>query len=248
MHDEIEKEMLRSKALPLLRKYNLITNTNIDPNLMGIQIAVRNQFAPEIATEYLKYGFVIAVPTDTVYGLACDATNVEAIRRLYDIKSRNKEKPLAICLGNVVDLNEWAKIDHLSISLLHSLLPGPVTLILESINNTLDKSLCLEGKVGIRIPDYSFIRTLSQRLGKPLALTSANLSNEPSAKQIYEFKNIWNRVPVIFDGGTLNVNSGASTIVDLSKTGVFKIVRDGAALEDTISILKSYSLSEKESL
>lgn len=245
MHDEIEKQMLRSKALPLLRKFNLITNTSTDPHFMGVTVPVVSQFASEIATEYLKFGFVIAVPTDTVYGLACDATNIEAIRRLYHIKSRNKEKPLAICLGNVVDLNEWAKIEHLSISLLHSLLPGPVTLILESINDTLDKSLCLDGKVGIRIPDSSFIRTLSQKLGKPLALTSANLSNEPSAKQISEFKNIWDRIPVIFDGGTLSANSGASTIVDLSETGHFKIIRDGAALSDTITILKSYTLSEK---
>lgn len=243
MLDELENQMLRSTALPLLRKYNLIHHLNPESSVMGIQVQVTTPFIEDIALEYLKSGLVIAVPTDTVYGLACDATNVEAISRLYNIKSRNKEKPLAICLGNVVDLNDWANIQHLPINLLHSLLPGAVTLILESINHTLDRSLCLDDKVGIRIPDYSLIRTLSQKLQKPLALTSANLSDEPSARRISEFKNIWNKIPVILDGGELNATS-ASTIVDLSEIGFFKIVREGAAFEDTIKILKRYSLKE----
>lgn len=242
---DIEKQMLRSMALPLLRKFNIINNISADSPLMGVQIPVTHPFSEEIAYEYLKFGMVLAVPTDTVYGLACDATNVGAITKLYNIKARNKEKPIAICLGSVSDLNQWANIKHLPTSLLHSLLPGPVTLILESINNNLDSSLCLKGKVGIRIPDYSFIRTLSLKLDKPLALTSANLSNEPSAIKISQFKNIWNKVPIIFDGGTLNLNSGASTIVDLSESGSFKVIRVGAALEETITILKQYNLKDK---
>lgn len=235
--------MLRSMALPLLRKFNVIHNG--ESPLMGIQIPINSSFAEEVAIEYLKLGFVIALPTDTVYGLACDATNVEAINGLYDIKSRNKEKPLAICLGNVADLDNWANIQHLPFSLLHSLLPGPVTVILETNNHTLDKSLSFEGKVGIRIPNYSFIRNLSLTLKKPLALTSANLSFEPSSIEVKGFSNIWNKVPVIFDGGKLNINKGSSTIVDLSEIGLFKIVREGAALEHTISVLKKYSLRDK---
>lgn len=227
--------LIRTMALPILRKFNIIENV----------VPVTSLFAEEIATEYLKFGFVAAVPTDTVYGLACDATNVEAISQLYDIKSRNKEKPLAICLGDVVDLHKWANIQHLSLKLLHSLLPGPVTVILESTNNTLDTSLCLDGKVAIRIPDYIFIRNLSRRIKKPLALTSANLSTEPSAIEISGFKNIWNKVPIIFDGGLLHSNCGASTIVDLSQCGVFSIVREGAAMEETMKILKRYLLREK---
>lgn len=243
MFDKFENQiMLRSVALPLLRKFNIMNNINPDSPQMGVQVSITSTFSEEIAKEYLKCGFVIAVPTDTVYGLACDATNVEAISRLYDIKARNKEKPIAICLGNVSDLNDWANIQHLPNGLLHSLLPGPVTLILKSINESLDRSLSLDGKVGIRIPDYQFIRNLSQKLRKPLALTSANLSNEPSATEISQFKNIWNRVPIIFDGGSLSVNNAASTIVDLSEPEQFKIVREGAAKDETINILKKYGL------
>lgn len=236
--------MLRSVALPLLRKVNVMNNVNPNPDCppVATQIPITSTLSEDIASEYLKFGFVIAVPTDTVYGLACDATNVDAISRLYDIKARNKEKPIAICLGNVNDLSQWANIQHLPHTLLHSLLPGPVTLILESINNSLDKSLSLNGKVGIRIPDYTFIRTLSQKLNKPLALTSANLSNEPSATEISQFKNIWHKIPVIFDGGVLNINNDASTIVDLCEPGLFKIVREGAAMDETINTLRKHKL------
>lgn len=232
--------MLRSAAL--LRKFNVMNNININSPLMGVQLPITNTFSEEIANEYLKFGFVVAVPTDTVYGLACDATNVDAISSLYDIKARNKEKPIAICLGSVSDLNIWGNVRHLPNDLLHSLLPGPVTLILESINKSLDRSLSLDGKVGIRIPDYPFIRALSQKLQKPLALTSANLSTEPSATELSQFRKLWDKIPIIFDGGALSVNSGASTIVDLSQPGKFKIVREGAALEKTIDILQKHDL------
>lgn len=235
--------MLRSLASPLLRRLNIIHNMNAEVPVTGVQLEITSPFAEEIGAEYLKFGSVIAVPTDTVYGLACDATNVEAICKLYDIKSRNKEKPLAICLGDVSELSVWGNVQHLPNGLLNSLLPGPVTLLLDSINNNLDKSLCLDGKVGIRIPNYPFIRILSRKLKKPLALTSANRSSEPSAKEITEFKNIWGKIPLIFDGGLLTTNNGASTIVDLSKSGVFKIIREGAALQETISILKKFSLN-----
>lgn len=245
MLDDSEKQMLRSVALPILRKFNIINNFNANSPFMGLQIPSTSAFSEEIANEYLKFGFVIAVPTDTVYGLACDATNVKAISRLYDIKARNMEKPIAICLGSVTDLHFWADIQHLPNDLLHSLLPGPVTIILKSSNNNLDKSLCFNGKVGIRIPDSSFIRNLSQNLKKPLALTSANLSNEPSAMKISEFKNIWDKIPIIFDGGTLSVNDGASTIVDLSESGLFKVVRKGAGFEETIRTLRKYELRDK---
>ncbi|KAG5898450.1 hypothetical protein JTB14_036531 [Gonioctena quinquepunctata] len=193
-------------------------------------IPITSSSAELIAIDYLKSGSVIAVPTDTVYGLACDATNISAINQLYSIKCRNENKPLAICLNEVSDIKLWASVHHLPSFLLKALLPGPVTLILQCSNNTLDKSLSLKGKVGIRIPDYDFIRNLSCGLSKPLALTSANFSNEPSAIEVIEFRTIWDKIPAIFDGGKLKFNNEASTVVDLSESGMYHIVREGAAL------------------
>lgn len=194
-----------------------------------------------LAIKYLKQGQVVAVPTDTVYGLACNAYDISAINKLYAIKQRNENKPVAICVGRVKDVKTWAVVDHLPNGLLSALLPGPVTLILTCANK-LDKSVVFNGKVGIRIPDYSFIRDLANGLGKPLALTSANLSNEPSALTVDEFKVLWDKVSGVFDGGRLGLDRSASTIVDLSKPGTYHILREGIALKETTSILTKFGL------
>ncbi|CAH1980516.1 unnamed protein product [Acanthoscelides obtectus] len=212
---------------------------------------MKDPSAEDVAVGYLKSGSVIAVPTDTVYGLACDATNVSAINKLYSIKNRNKNKPLAICLNQVSELELWAEVHHLSSKILHALLPGPYTLVLKSTNN-LDASLILKGNIGIRIPDYPFIRHISGHLGKPIALTSANLSNEPSATEILEFKSIWDQIPVIFDGavifdgGKLS-NDRASTVVDLTEPGLFKVIRKGAGYLTMLNIFKEFGLEMIES-
>ncbi|KAK9881539.1 hypothetical protein WA026_016417 [Henosepilachna vigintioctopunctata] len=208
-------------------------------------IKVDDLEAESHAVKLLNAGGIIALPTDTIYGIACDATNVTAISKLYSVKCRNENKPLAICLGEVKDLKNWAVVNHLPKDLLSNLLPGPVTLLLESANDTLDKSLIHQGKIGIRIPDYKFIRTLANGVHKPLALTSANLSTQPSSVRIEEFIVIWNKLDAVFDGGCLNISDksrNGSTIVDLSEKGFYSIVRDGMALDKTCKILHQFGL------
>ncbi|XP_061770979.1 yrdC domain-containing protein, mitochondrial isoform X2 [Nerophis ophidion] len=78
----------------------------------------------------LKDGHVVAVPTDTIYGLACLAQNTGAVRKIYDIKSRNEQKPLAICVGEIQDIYKYCKV-KVKEELLADLLPGPVTLVFE---------------------------------------------------------------------------------------------------------------------
>lgn len=236
--------VLSKNILFLASKIKLSDFVNAVPS-MATHIPIVNSSAEEIAIEYLKSGSVIAVPTDTVYGLACDATNASAINKLYSIKCRNENKPLAICLGQTNNVKTWAEVQQLPPNLLQALLPGPVTLILHCVNKALDKSLSLRGKVGIRIPGYPFIRHLACGLGKPLALTSANLSNEPSAVEVTEFSSIWDKLPAIFDGGKLGSDHSASTVVDLSEPGLYTVVREGVAHEQTTSILKKFGLRSK---
>lgn len=76
---------------------------------MAEHILINRSDAVNSAIEFLKSGSVIAVPTDTVYGLACDATNTGAIHKLYNIKCRNENKPVAICLGEITDINLWVR-------------------------------------------------------------------------------------------------------------------------------------------
>lgn len=188
-----------------------------------------------IAATLLQKGKVIAVPTDTIYGLAGLASDVGAIQRLYNIKKRDECKPLAICLSNVDDIAQWAVTDELPSRLLECLLPGPYTIILKrksSLNPALNSGI---DSVGIRIPNSNFMRSVAKIVG-PIALTSANVSNEPSSLHPDEFSVLWPELDGIFYpmSKTMKMSEErrvGSTVVNLSQSGCFKIVRCGIAAE-----------------
>ncbi|KAK2844856.1 hypothetical protein Q5P01_011515 [Channa striata] len=192
----------------------------------------------------LKDGHVVAVPTDTIYGLACLAQSSEAIRRTYSIKGRNGQKPLAICVGEIQDIYNYCKV-KVKRELLGDLLPGPVTLVFErseELNTDLNPFTSL---VGVRIPDHGFMRRLCQMCGEPLALTSANISSNSSTVEVHEFQELWPKLAVVVDGGPIGDKSRlGSTVVDLSVLGKYRIIRPGCALSSTIDVLeRKYGLS-----
>jgi tRNA threonylcarbamoyl adenosine modification protein (Sua5/YciO/YrdC/YwlC family) len=190
----------------------------------------------------LKHDGVLAVPTDTIYGLAALVRNEKAVRRIYEIKGRLFTKPLAISVGYVEDLFTWSKPtltkEQLSTG---DLLPGPVTLMFERESLLPSYFNPTVNNVAIRIPNCQFMIELAQRLGEPIALTSANISNEPSSVCIDEFKQIWPYVDLVIDGGLLASNDRrGSTIVDLSERGYFHIQRQGIDWERIVRYLKEY--------
>ncbi|XP_051721527.1 yrdC domain-containing protein, mitochondrial [Ctenopharyngodon idella] len=193
----------------------------------------------------LKARQVVAVPTDTIYGLACVAQNSTAIRRVYDIKGRNGDKPLAICVGEIQDIYRYCKVS-VKEELLSDLLPGPVTLVLER-STTLNADLNPFTKlIGVRIPDHPFMRRLCQMCGEPLALTSANVSAQTSTVAVNEFEDLWPSLAVVVDGGPIGDKSRlGSTVVDLSVCGRYRIIRPGCALSATVKVLEGkYGLLE----
>lgn len=198
----------------------------------------------ELACEELRNHNVIALPTDTIYGIAALADSDEGINKLYEIKHRNKDKPIAICCGNIENVYHYSNIT-ISESLMSSLLPGPVTLVFERKSN-LNKNLNPDTNlVGIRIPNHSFVRKICMKLNCAIALTSANLSNKPSALQVQEFNEIWSDLTKIFDGGVLGNTIESrlgSTVVDLSKIGYFRIIREGSAFKETVKLLENQGL------
>lgn len=214
-------------------------------NEVGIVHPATEEYADE-AVEAVKAGKVIAVPTDTLYGLACDACSLEAVNRIYEIKGRAQSKPIAICVGDVSDIKRFAVTDHLPEGLLESLLPGPVTVVLRRGDiSILEKSLNPGvDSIGVRVPDCKFIRAIAHGSGSALALTSANLSGEPSSVCINDFKKMWHQCAYVYDGGVLPVGRAGSTIIDLSKPGTYKIVRPGSARDETVAIVESYSFIE----
>ncbi|KAI4894357.1 hypothetical protein NFI96_032793 [Prochilodus magdalenae] len=193
----------------------------------------------------LKDGQVVAVPTDTIYGLACLAQNSDAVKKVYDIKGRNGNKPLAICVGEIQDIYKYCKV-VVKEGLLEDLLPGPVTLVLERsdmLNMDLNPFTKL---VGVRIPDHRFMRRLCQMCGEPLALTSANVSTQASTVAVHEFEDLWSRLAVVVDGGPIGDQSRlGSTVVDLSVPGRYRIIRPGCAFSVTVAVLENkYGLLE----
>ncbi|KAG8471464.1 hypothetical protein CXB51_036834 [Gossypium anomalum] len=208
-------------------------------NQLGLIRSATESNADE-AIEALKAGKVIAVPTDTLYGFACDAW-------IYDIKGRKHTSPLAICVGDVSDIEHFAVTDHLPHGLLDSLLPGPVTIVLgRGESSILEKSLNPGlDSIGVRVPDSDFIRIIAHGSGSALALTSANLSGQPSSVSIKDFENLWEHCAYVYEGGVLPAGRAGSTVVDLTKPGKYRILRPGSAKEETVAILENYSLLEE---
>ena len=138
------------------------------------------------AIETMRKGGVILYPTDTVWGIGCDATNAEAVKRVYEIKQRDDSKAL-ICLvdsdarmqryfRNVPDV-AWQLIDSLKESD-----AKPTTLILDGAINLAENLIADDGSVGIRITNEPFSKELCYRFQKAIVSTSANISGEPAAQ------------------------------------------------------------------
>ena len=144
------------------------------------------------AVEVLRKGGVILYPTDTVWGIGCDATNAEAVKRVYDIKQRDDSKAL-ICLVDsdarmqkyfrkVPDV-AWQLIDSLTATLPEGAPSArPTTIILDGAINLAPNLIAEDGSVGIRITQEPFSKELCYRFQKALVSTSANISGEPAAQ------------------------------------------------------------------
>ncbi|XP_017003198.2 threonylcarbamoyl-AMP synthase [Drosophila takahashii] len=214
---------------------------------------VGDEAALQLARQCLLSGQVIALPTDTVYGLACDANNEPAIQRLYEIKGRDEHKPVAICVHNIAALRRFGQAAHLSDELLTRLLPGPLTIVIERTpqlsNRFLNPST---SKIGIRIPDFKFMRDLcAVWQDQPLALTSANRSSAPSSLQVSEFRSLWPQLGAVFDAGQIGLTEErrlASTVIDLATPGYFEIVRAGVALKPTLSLMEEFGIQARKML
>lgn len=241
--------------MELLRKAYLFTNDLVLRNVttktkiakMTPIIKCSDETSVAKAAECLMNGQVISIPTDTIYGLACSANCPEAIKKLYSIKGRDAAKPVAICVSYIKDVRKWGEADHLSDELLHKLLPGPVTVVLEKTNLLNNPFLNPQTtKIGIRIPKREFVNNVTRLFDMPVALTSANFSNEPSTLCVKEFQHLYEHLGAVFDGGVLSVleeHRAGSTVIDLSRKGVYKIVRYGISCENVVSMLEEHGLS-----
>ncbi len=173
-------------------------------------------------------GHIVAFPTDTLYGMGCDVFNEEAVRTLYEIKGRPTNKPINVLISSVDQVYDVAKnIKPLFFNLAEKFWPGALTLVVEKntqVSNVVTSGLA---SVGVRFPDNKIVQELINITHTPLATTSANIAEEPSATKAKEVLEYFNgKIPYIIDGGTVEIGQ-ASTIVDISSKPP-KVVRHGA--------------------
>ncbi|KRY91376.1 YrdC domain-containing protein, mitochondrial [Trichinella pseudospiralis] len=197
------------------------------------------------ATECILKGGIVAIPTDTVYGLT---SSLFSIHKLYEVKRRQPNKPIAFCLADVSDIALYADVD-IPAELLNRLLPGPVTVLFRQADHL--PLLVNHSVVGFRVINHNFVMKLCQQVGQPLPLTSANIANERSCLEVSEFKSIHPNLSLIVDAGKISSSDPrsriGSTVVDFSLPGTFKIVREGQALQHCLSVLTDsvYGLQQR---
>ncbi len=175
----------------------------------------------------LSAGGLILYPTDTVWGIGCDATNEEAVSRVYQLKQRNDSKALIVLIDSADHLDHYV-VDVPAIARdLIDVAVKPLTIIYEGAYNLAPNLLGAEDSVGIRIPNDEFCHRLCERFGKPIVSTSANVSGQPTAKTFAEIDDaIVGGVDhvVEYRRGDITPHQ-PSNIILLSRDGTFKIIR-----------------------
>lgn len=179
------------------------------------------------AVEVLKNGGVILYPTDTVWGLGCDATNEEAVAKVFAIKQRDDSKSLITLVSDADMLGKYVKVIPETAINLIEVNDKPMTIVYPGAMNLASNVVAEDGSVGIRIPMSDFCKELVRRFRKPIVSTSANISGEP-APAFYEdipFDIInsadWVADPCFEEGAT----GEASQIIKLGLHGEIQILR-----------------------
>ena len=175
----------------------------------------------------LSAGGLILYPTDTVWGIGCDATNAEAVKRVYRLKRRDDSKALIVLLDSAEHLDHYVvNVPDIALELI-DVAVKPLTIIYEGAYNLAPNVLGDEDSVGIRITGDEFCHRLCERYGKPIVSTSANVSGQPAAKTFAEID------AAIVEGVDYAVQyrrddtaaHQPSNIILLSRDGTFKIIR-----------------------
>ncbi|KAI6182809.1 YrdC-like domain-containing protein [Aphelenchoides bicaudatus] len=191
----------------------------------------------------LTEGGVVAVPTDTVYGII---SLHKFTSKLFVAKKRSPTKPIALFVKSPDVIKRYAE-QTIDDKLLRKLLPGKVTLLFRRDANIEDNINFNTDLIAFRIPDDEFIQQLCSKFEEPIAQTSANLSGEPSAIKPEEFKSIWETLDMIVVDSKRQMDERriGSTIIDLSEAGTYHIKREGCSLAHYEKILRESNLRSR---
>lgn len=187
-------------------------------------------FAKDVKTavEVLKKGGVILYPTDTIWGLGCDATNSKAIKRLYKIKERTSSKSMIVLVDDEIRLrNHVSCVPDTMYDLLESL-NKPLSVIYPHAKNLTKEAIAEDGSIAIRITSHPFCKAMIKLLNKPIISTSANISGAKAPNTFQEISNkLKEKVDYIIPTCYESINEiKASTLIQMNRDGTFNILRD----------------------
>lgn len=177
--------------------------------------------------EVLRNGGLILYPTDTIWGIGCDATNTDAVNRVYELKRRDDSKAMLVLLDNEAKLDRYVDdVPDIALQLI-DVAVQPLTIIYDGARNLAQNLMGDNRSVGIRVTKEPFTQQLCKRFGRPIVSTSANISGESSAaifRQISEeIKKGVDYVVKYRRNDTAQAK--ASSIIKLSADGTFRILR-----------------------
>lgn len=190
-------------------------------------IKKNNKKGSEIIDEtikILKTGGLVIVPSDTVYGLAVDAANEQAVDKLINFKSRPAGKPISVFIASFADFKRYTNINKRQLNIIKNILPGAYTVVLSSKHKLSHQLESEKGTLGIRLIDHPFIQELTRKYERPITATSANLSG---TSPHYSIDSLLKSLPIkkkamidlIVDYGKLPYNK-PSTVIDLTQDEV----------------------------
>ena len=179
------------------------------------------------ACQVMREGGVILYPTDTIWGIGCDATNGDAVRRVYEIKQRADSKAMLVLVDSAVKVDFYVQdVPEVAWDLIE-LADKPLTIIYSGARNLAPNLLAEDGSVGIRVTSEEFSKRLCQQFRKAIVSTSANISGQPSPQNFSEISDeIKAAVDYIADYRREETGKAKpSSIIKLDKGGVIKIIR-----------------------
>ena len=179
------------------------------------------------AVDAIEAGEAVVYPTETVYGLGADATDPEAVGRVYEIKNRPRDKPLSVAFGDIDHATQYTEPTDRELAFMREFLPGPVTVIVDRKLTLPDMLTDGDPRVGVRVPANEIALQLCRAAG-PITATSANRSGEPSVRQPVDLpESVRQAVGAVIEAG--ETAGTESTVVDVSAG---EIHRRGAAVDE----------------
>ncbi|MGZ0016416.1 L-threonylcarbamoyladenylate synthase [Yeosuana sp. AK3] len=179
------------------------------------------------ALQTLKQGGLILYPTDTVWGIGCDASNTEAVKKIYQLKQRNDSKALICLVADDRMLKKYVKkIPDVAFNIL-DVTENPITIIYDDAQNLAENLIAEDHTIAIRIPNDDFCFQLLRRFNGAIVSTSANTSDQPTPKSFKEISSeVLKGVDYVVNLHREKICSKPSSIIKLSNDGQVKIIRE----------------------